>query len=188
MRVGKFFVISAASGTGKTTLTRRLLQEVPNLVLSVSYTTRPKRPGEVDGVDYHFVSESGFKKMVQARAFFEWEEVHGAHYGTPKAPLLENQRRGLDTIFDIDTRGALNVKKHFPDSCLIFLLPPSFDVLVERLTKRHTEDPATLKRRIEEGKRQIAEQDKFDYTIINDDFDRAFTELKGIILSKRNKK
>lgn len=185
-RAGLFIVISAASGTGKTTLVKRLLEEVPGLSLSVSCTTRPKRPGEKSGVDYSFIPQSSFLEKIKQGEFFEWEKVHGSYYGTPKAPFMENRRRGVDTLFDVDTRGALNIKKQFPDSVLIFLLPPSFEALTERLKQRHTEDERALKRRINEGKQQMDQKDKFDYTVVNDDIDRAFTELKGIILSYRN--
>lgn len=188
MSAGRFFVISAASGTGKTTLVKRLLQEVPGLKLSVSYTTRPRRPGETEGFDYRFIDRDTFQEMVKRQDFFEWEEVHGSCYGTPKDPLMESRRKGIDTLFDVDTRGAQNIKKKFPDSVLIFLLPPSVEVLSERLKQRHTEDAQALKRRIEEGKQQIAEKGRFDYNVVNDDVDRAFNELKGIVLSQRHKK
>lgn len=187
MSAGRFFVISAASGTGKTTLVKRLLQEVPDLKLSVSCTTRPRRPGETEGFDYHFIDQTTFQEMVKRQEFFEWEEVHGSCYGTPKA-FMESRRRGIDTLFDVDTRGAQNIKKKFPDSVLIFLLPPSVEVLTERLKQRHTEDAQALQRRIEEGKQQMDQKDKFDYTVVNDNVDRAFNELKGIILSQRHKK
>lgn len=185
-RAGLFIVISAASGTGKTTLVKRLLEEMPDLSLSISCTTRPKRPGEKSGVDYYFIDRSSFLEKIKQDEFFEYEEVHGSYYGTPKAPLMKNRRMGIDTLFDVDTRGALNIKKQFPDSVLIFLLPPSFETLTERLKQRHTEDERALKRRINEGKQQIAQKDKFDYNVVNDNVDRAFTELKGIILSYRN--
>lgn len=183
--MGRFFVISAPSGTGKTTLVSRLLREMPDLGRSVSWTTRPPRAGEKEGIDYHFIDEKTFREMAHEDRFFEWEEVHGFFYGTPKEPLLERRKKGKDTVLDIDTRGALNLKQAFPESCLIFLLPPSLAVLEERLRSRRTEEEVSLKRRMENARREIAEKDKFDYVIINDDLDRAYREVKKIIDTTR---
>lgn len=123
--------------------------------------------------------------MVGQGLFFEWEEVHGALYGTPKAPILKRRDEGLDTILDIDTRGALNLKKTYPDSRLIFLMPPSIEALEQRLRQRKTEGEFSLKRRMENARREMGEKDKFDYVIINDDLDRAYQELRNIIGSFR---
>ena len=183
--LGQFFTVSAPSGTGKTTLLRRLLSELPELKLSISCTTRSPRPGEKDGVDYHFVPEKEFREMISRGEFFEWEEVHGAHYGTPKHLILDRRLHGLDTILDIDVKGALNLKKAFPESCAIFLLPPSLGVLEERLRSRNTENQETLTRRLENAKREMGEKDRFDYVIINDEVDRAYDEMKRIVLDKK---
>jgi guanylate kinase len=179
------FAISAPSGTGKTTLVKRLLQEAPDLGRSVSCTTRSPRAGEEDGRDYHFIDEKTFREMERQNRFFEWEEVHGAFYGTPRETLVKRRQEGKDTILDIDTRGALNLKKEFPDSCLIFLLPPSLSALEERLRNRKTEEEVSFKRRMENARREIAEKDKFDYVIINDDVNRAYEEMRRIIDSVR---
>lgn len=184
-KVGRFFVLSAPSGSGKTTLLNRLLAEFPDLVLSVSCTTRKMRPGERDGVDYRFVSEAEFRRMVEGGEFFEWEEVHGALYGTPKGPVLERRAKGQDTVLDLDTRGALNFKRAYPESGLIFIAPPSLDELEKRLRRRQTEAETSLQRRLENARREIAEKDRFDYVIINDDLDRAYVELKGIFLRSK---
>lgn len=160
---------------------------MPTLGRSVSCTTRPPRAGEKDGVDYHFIDEAAFRRMVQEDRFFEWEEVHGSLYGTPKDLLLKRRREGKDTVLDIDTRGALNLKKAFPDSCLIFLLPPSLTALEERLRRRRTEEEVSLKRRMENARREIAEKDKFDYIVINDDLDRAYDEVWKTILREKEK-
>ena len=181
---GRFFTISAPSGTGKTTLVVRLLKEFPNLKRSISCTTRPPRPGEKEGVDYYFLDRETFEKMLKKDSFFEHEEVHGAFYGTPKAPILQRRAEGLDTILDIDTRGAQNLKKAFPDTCSIFLMPPSLEVLEERLRKRQTEEESSLQRRLQDARSQMDEHDKFDYVIMNDDVDRAYEQLRKIILKK----
>lgn len=178
---GLFFVVSAPSGTGKTTLVNRLLAEFPEIRRSVSCTTRPPRHGEKEGVDYYFIDDGKFREMVVQGLFFEWEEVHGAFYGTPKAPIIKRRDDGLDTILDIDTRGALNLKRAYPDSRLIFLMPPSIEVLEQRLRRRKTEEEVSLKRRMENARREMIEKDKFDYVIINDELDRAYQELRNII-------
>lgn len=177
--------MSAPSGAGKTTLANRLFREFPDIDRSISCTTRPIRAGEADGVDYRFISEKTFREMVENSLFFEWEEVHGSLYGTPKEPLLKSRSEGRDTVLDIDTRGALNLKRSFPDSCLIFLMPPSLEALEQRLRTRKTESDAALKRRLENARREMAEKDKFDYAIINDNLDHAYEELKRIILKER---
>jgi guanylate kinase len=185
-KYGRFFVLSAPSGAGKTTLLNRLLADFPELGISVSCTTRTPRPGEKDGVDYRFIDEQRFREMVEAGDFFEWEEVHGAFYGTPKAPIMERRAAGLDTVFDLDTRGALNFKLAYPESFIIFVAPPSLEELEKRLRRRHTEAEESLKRRLENARREISEKDRFDCVIINDDLERAYAELKSVIQKKRS--
>jgi guanylate kinase len=152
---------------------------------SVSCTTRPPRAGEKEGVDYLFIDEPTFRDMVKNDLFFEWEEVHSYFYGTPKGPLNDRRQKGLDTVLDVDTRGAMSLRRAYPDACLIFLMPPSLEALETRLKKRQTEAPAALKRRLDNARREMAEQDKFDYVIINDDLDRAYSELKQVISERR---
>jgi guanylate kinase len=178
---GRIFVVSAPSGAGKTTLLNRLLAEFPDIARSVSCTTRPPRTGEKEGVDYLFVSEERFREMVKSDQFFEWEEVHSYFYGTPKGPLGDRRRKGLDTVLDIDTRGAMSVRRAYPDACLIFLMPPSIEALESRLKARQTEAPKALKTRLDNARREMAEKDRFDYVIINDDIDRAYQELRDVI-------
>jgi guanylate kinase len=185
-KTGRIFVVSAPSGAGKTTLLNRLLADFPDMARSVSCTTRPPRAGEKEGVDYYYVDEKSFREMAQKDEFFEWEEVHSFFYGTPKAPLIDRRRKGLDTVLDIDTRGAMSVRRSFPDAVLIFLMPPSIEALEARLKGRQTEAPGALKKRLENARAEMAEQDKFDYVIINDDVDQAYSELKKII-SERSK-
>ena len=184
-KTGRIFVVSAPSGAGKTTLLNRLLADFPDIARSVSCTTRPPRSGEKEGVDYFFVDEKTFREMAQKDEFFEWEEVHSYFYGTPKAPLVERRKKRLDTVLDIDIRGAMSVRRSFPGACLIFLMPPSIEALEARLKGRQTEAPEALKRRLENARLEMAEQDKFDYVIINDDIDRAYAELKTIISRRR---
>jgi guanylate kinase len=178
---GRIFVVSAPSGAGKTTLLNRLLAEFPDIRRSVSCATRPPRAGEKDGVDYFFIDEKTFRDRVNKDLFFEWEEVHSYFYGTPKEPLIQRRDQGLDTILDIDIRGAMNLRRAYPDACLIFLMPPSIEALETRLKRRQTEGQAALKRRLENARREMAEKEQFDYVIINDDLDRAYQELRGII-------
>lgn len=182
---GRIFVVSAPSGAGKTTLLNRLLSDFPDLRRSVSCTTRPPRSGEKGGTDYLFIDEHAFRDMVKRDLFFEWEEVHSHFYGTPKGPLIQRWEQGLDTVLDIDTRGAMSLKRAYPDACLIFLMPPSLEALETRLKGRQTEGRETLKRRLENARREMAEKDRFDYVIINDDIDRAYSELKKIIGERR---
>ncbi len=179
--LGRFFAISAPSGAGKTTLVNRLLKEFPDIGRSISCTTRKPRLGEKDGVDYFFIDKEKFQDMIRKDLFFEWEEVHGACYGTPKGPLLKRRDQGQHTILDIDTRGGLTIKKAFPDSCIIFLLPPSLKDLETRLRGRKTDPEEAIQRRLEDARTQIAERSKFDYVVINDDLDRAYNKIRKII-------
>lgn len=183
---GLFFTVSAPSGTGKTTVVKRLLKDHPEIGRSVSYTTREPRAGEKEGVDYYFTDEKTFREMKDRGRFFEWEEVHGACYGTPKEPLLKRRQEGKDTVLDIDTRGALNLKRQFPDTYCIFLVPPSLKVLEERLRSRMTEGETSLKRRLENARQEMGEKNRFDCVIINDDLERAYEEVKRIILQHRD--
>lgn len=176
-----YFVLSSPSGGGKTTILRSLLHEQHNLKLSVSCTTRLPRPGEVSGTDYYFVSEIEFRDRVSAGQMLEWEEVHGFLYGTPQSEL-DGVHQGL--LFDVDTKGALRLKELFPETTLIFICPPSLDVLKERLQSRGTEDPIELQRRLNRFQMEMAEKDKFDYVIINDEVETAVSELKMIIDEK----
>ncbi len=182
---GRFFVLSAPSGAGKTTLVNRLLKDIPDIECSISCTTRKPRAGEREGVDYYFVGEEKFRDMIAAGEFFEYEDVHGYFYGTPKAPLMKRRDAGLDTVLDVDTRGALSVKKAFPDSLTVFLMPPSLEALEERLRRRQTENEASLKRRLKDAQEQLLEKDHFDRVVINDDIERAYAEVRDIILSSR---
>ncbi|RUM88612.1 MAG: guanylate kinase, partial [Thermovibrio sp.] len=152
---GLLIVISAPSGTGKTTLVHMLLKEFPDLEFSVSYTTRPPRPGEVDGRDYHFVDRKTFERMIEEGDFLEWAEVYGNLYGTSRTQVLKALNEGKDVILDIDTQGALQVKKNFPEAVLIFILPPSLKELERRLRNRGTDDEETIERRLKTAREEI---------------------------------
>lgn len=181
-RQGLIFVISAASGTGKTTLVQRLLQDPAAPKFSISHTTRAPRAGEVRDRDYYFVSEARFQEMVDRDEFVEWAEVHGHRYGTSRREL----EAGGDVLLDIDTQGALNIKREFSDrAVLIFLAPPDVQTLQSRLKGRGTESDAELEKRLEAASRELALKDRYDTVIINDDVERAFRELAQTISRER---
>jgi guanylate kinase len=181
---GTLFVVSAPSGAGKTSLCKGLLDEFPGLRLSVSYTTRPKRMGETDGVDYFFVNSEKFQKMVSRGAFAEWAVVHGNSYGTAKETLDSARERGEDILLDIDCQGAAQLKNNYQEGVFIFILPPSLEELKTRLLGRNTDSPEVITTRIENAKREIAEASWYDFIIINDDFETALEELKAIRISE----
>jgi guanylate kinase len=182
---GILFVLCAPSGTGKSTLVRRLVAECPNFAFSVSCTTRPPRPGERDGVDYHFLSREAFLQRRDAGFFAEWAEVHGNLYGTPKAATLELLVQGRDVLFDIDVQGARQLRTSLGAGAYVFLFPPSPEELHRRLTHRGTEDPETLARRMAAAKEEIAHCPEFDYWIVNDDLEDAYQRLKAVYLAEK---
>ena len=179
--IGQLYVISAPSGTGKTTVVRALLDRHPDLVESISYTTRDMRPGDRAGVDYHFVSTDEFKKLAGEKFFAEWAEVYGNFYGTPRTPIAEAVERGEKVILDIDVQGGMTLKKHFPDSLAIFLLPPSEDELIRRLRGRGTDAEGAIERRLATAKQELTFQDSYDKRVVNDDVDRAVKEIEALI-------
>jgi guanylate kinase len=188
MRRGLALVVSAPSGAGKTTLCRRLLAEDDSISFSVSYTTRPPRAKERPGVDYFFVSRKTFEEMIKAGAFLEWAEVHGNLYGTSKGQVLEALEAGRDVLLDIDVQGAAQVKEILGrDAVLVFVLPPGFEELERRLRKRSTEDEATIRKRLENARKELAQAQKFEYLVLNDDLETAFRELKAILEAERQR-
>jgi guanylate kinase len=173
-------ILSAPSGTGKTTLARRLVAAHPGAVFSVSYTTRAPRGHEKDGVDYHFVSEERFQQMIGEGAFVEWAKVHGHHYGTPRSSV--DDAKGL-VVFDIDVQGGETIKKQHPDAVRALILPPSLAELERRLRARSTDDDATVRRRLHAAQieMRLARLAGYEYWVVNDDLDRAFGDLEAIV-------
>jgi guanylate kinase len=177
---GLLFVISSPSGAGKTTLTRRLAQ-THGLAFSVSYTTRKPRAGEVDGRDYHFVSDDRFSRMVDANEFAEWAYVHGNRYGTSIATVNEALDKGTHCLFDVDFQGGGAIKRLWSDdSVLCFILPPSMRELERRLRQRATDAPEVIERRLETARRELEHYAEYDYLVVNDDIDEAFGDLSAI--------
>ncbi len=184
--VGVVLVLSAPSGTGKSTVSQALRQRVGGLGFSVSSTTRPRRPGEEEGVDYHFVAGEQFQKMCAGDEFLEWAEVHGQRYGTTRAAVQDILDRGDDALLDIDVQGAEAVRSALPEAVLVFLLPPSYAQLRERLVHRGTA-AADLTRRLDNARREIEQVDRFDYVVVNDVLEEATEALETILLAERSR-
>ena len=182
---GNLFVIAAPSGGGKTSLTRALLEREPAILLSVSYTTRPPRPGETDGVDYHFVRPERFRELKDAREFLEHAQVHSNWYATSATWLKRQIDAGQDVLLEIDWQGAAQVRKLIPDSVHIFILPPSLASLEERLVRRGQDDEQTIARRIHAAREEIRHCGEFDYVIINQEFASALDDLSAIVRTSR---
>lgn len=178
-------VLSAASGTGKTTLGQRLIQRVDQLVLSVSYTTRTPRQGEREGQDYHFIDTARFDEMVRANAFIEWAEVHGNLYGTAYSEVQNRLDAGQDVLLDIDVQGGKQIRTRFADALMIFLLPPSLGELSRRLAARGTESASDFQRRMLNARREIEGASVYDFLIVNDDMETASRRLCEVVEIER---
>ncbi|WP_371863216.1 guanylate kinase [Novosphingobium sediminis] len=188
-RRGLMFILSSPSGAGKTTISRMLLDGDPALRLSVSATTRPMRPGEVDGKDYHFVTQEQFDRMVEAEQFLEWAHVFSHSYGTPKAQVKAGLREGQDFLFDIDWQGTQQLyQKLETDVVRVFLLPPSIDELRRRLTGRGTDSAEVIAARMERARAEISHWDGYDYVVVNDDIDECFAKVCEILHAERMKR
>lgn len=185
LRRGILFIISAPSGAGKTTLSRQILDLVPDLRLSISYTTRAPRAGEVDGQDYHFVSEDHFMHLRAAGAFAEWAKVHGFLYGTARAPLDDALTHGHDLLLDIDVQGARQLKASYAEAVSIFVLPPSWQELEGRLRGRATDHEEIISRRLQRAREEAGELFSYDYWLVNDQVERAVAVLQGIVRAER---
>jgi guanylate kinase len=181
------FVVTAPSGTGKTTLIRRLLEDLPDVDFSVSYTTRPMRAGEKEGVDYHFIGLEEFERMVADGEFLEWAEVHGQRYGTSARLVDASLARGRDVLLDVDTQGAASVRRLRGESVLIFILPPDFETLKKRLTGRGLEPLLDIERRVRNARAEVERCSKFDYVVINESLDEALLRLEAILLAHRSR-
>jgi guanylate kinase len=183
------YVLSSPSGAGKTTLSKRLIAQNPDLVLSVSYTTRKPRPGEVDGQDYFFTDEAKFLEMAGDGAFHEWAKVFDHYYGTPKAEVDEALSEGRDVVFDIDWQGARALAKSAPEDVVrVFILPPSLALLRDRLKKRAQDSDDVIDGRMARAKEEIEHWDEYDYVVLNDDFSRALEKLSDILQAERLKR
>ncbi|MCL5005018.1 MAG: guanylate kinase [Acidobacteria bacterium] len=184
-RRGSIFVISAPSGTGKSTLIQRLRILVRGLAFSVSYTTRPPRAGEKNGREYFFVSRAEFKQRMARKEFVEWAEVHGHHYGTSWQQLQKAQEAGQDVLLDIDVQGYKKLRRRIPETVSVFLLPPSFRELEKRLRHRHKDAPEVIAKRLEASRKEVAHWKEYDYLIVNDRRATAVQALRDIVLAAR---
>jgi guanylate kinase len=185
---GRLIIISSPSGGGKGTLIKEILESIPNLGYSVSFTTRAPRFGEEEGRHYHFVSKTEFEEEINAGGFLEYAEVHGNYYGTSLSQAERMAAEGKDVILEIDVQGADWVRKRVPDVLSIFILPPSFEVLKARLVSRGTEDPADLELRLKNARAEVMEYTKFEYIVVNDEIFSAARKLGAIILAERQRR
>ena len=185
-RRGLMFILSSPSGTGKTTISHRLLAHDTEIKLSVSVTTRPIRPSESEGTDYHFVDQAAFDRMVAADEFYEWAVVFGHCYGTPKAQIRAGLKAGQDYLFDIDWQGTQQLyQKDQQDVVRVFLLPPSIDELYRRLAGRGTDSAEVIASRMERARGEISHWDGYDYVVVNDDIDECFAKVVQILAAER---
>ena len=186
-RAPSVVVVSAPSGAGKSTILRRVLRELPGLRFSVSHTTRPPRPGEQDGREYHFVSDAAFEEHRVAGGFLESADVYGHRYGTSRAELLRAETEGVDLVLDVDVQGAQQVRKKLEDSVSVFILPPSSDELEKRLRGRGQDDPGAIARRLLAARDEIRLYYTYDYLLVNDDLDGCIEDVKSVIRAARRR-
>lgn len=184
MAKGELFIVSAPSGAGKTSLVDALVSENRRLCVSVSYTTRRKRPKEQDGINYHFIEKARFLSMLEAGDFLESAEVYGHHYGTSKKWVAQQLEEGQSVILEIDWQGAAQVKAQFPQSCYIFIVPPSLEALTDRLRKRAQDDDSIIARRMEEARDVMKHVTEADFLVVNEDFATALEEMRAIIQAR----
>ena len=182
---GQLYVVSAPSGAGKTSLVKALVEANNDISVSVSHTTRAIRPGEIDGVNYHFVSAAEFSDLKERGGFFEWAKVFDNFYGTSQQSVLDQLNRGVDVILEIDWQGAAQIKQQMPESVSIFILPPSTAALRERLTGRGQDDSNVIERRMRSARDEMSHYGDADYVVLNDEFDSALSDLKAIVTSQR---
>jgi len=187
MYEGHLFVISGPSGTGKGTICRMILEEETGMSLSISMTTRRPRPGEEDGKSYYFVSHEEFENKIEAKGFLEYAQIYGNYYGTPKQEVLDTLKKGIDVILEIDTQGAIQVKKHYPKSVLIFILPPSMAELRRRITARGAETVEEIKLRMSKAMKEIPFINEYDYYVINAELAESLNRMNAIIMTERSR-
>lgn len=185
---GNIFVLSAPSGTGKSTLAKRLVAEVPDLDFSISFTTRAPRAGEVHGKDYFFTDDATFDRMIAENGLVEWVQVYGHKYGTSKDWITEHLATGRDILLDIETQGARNVHAAIPDAVMVFLIPPSAEELASRLRKRGRDPEAEIQVRLDHARHELSQFPAYDYLVINDTLDRAYRDLESIVLATRTRR
>jgi len=184
---GQLFVLSAPSGTGKSTILREVRKRITGLGYSVSHTTRRPRAGEQEGRDYYFVDKETFRRMADEGSFVEWANVYNDYYGTSFSALRGQLHSGLDVLLDLDIQGARAIKEHFSTSVLVFLVPPSLEVLEARLRNRGTEKEEIIETRLKKARDEIAEYRRYDHVVINDDLEQAIAEVQAVILSERSR-
>ena len=185
---GRIFVVSGPSGSGKSTLIGEVRQKVPGLGYSISHTSRLPRRQEKNGVEYHFLSKENFQKMIDNGEFVEWAEVYQDLYGTSVSSLRSQITMGLDVMMDIDVQGARNIKDHFKDAILIYVLPPSLEILEKRLRARGTDDEKAIRTRLKKAGKEIKNCVSYDYLVFNDQLDQAVEEMKSILIAERCRK
>ena len=183
---GHLFLVSGPSGVGKGTICRELLKQDKQLYFSVSATTRKPRNEDVEGQTYYFKTKEQFEEMIEKKEFLEWAEYSGNYYGTPKTPVLDMLKEGMDVLLEIDVKGALSVMQNFEEGIYIFIAPPDEDTLINRLKNRGTESVEDIEKRLSAAKEELKFKDKYDYIVINDVLETAVSEVKEIILKERN--
>jgi guanylate kinase len=184
--IGKCIILSSVAGGGKSTLISLLLERHPDLMFSISCTTRAPRPGDIPGVTYHFLSIPEFRSGIEANQFLEWAEVHGNYYGTSRIPIESAIRKGRTILLDIDVQGAKIVKEKLPEAITVFIVPPSQEVWIQRLRGRGTDSPESIELRIKNGLKELESKDWFDFQIVNDNLEKAYTELERLIFRHEN--
>jgi guanylate kinase len=182
---GQLFVVAAPSGAGKTSLVKAVVDATPGITVSISHTTRPIRPGEVNGVNYHFLTLAEFEQMIAHQDFLEHALIFGNRYGTSKTWVAETLKKGIDVILEIDWQGHQQIKKLFPDAISIYILPPSVEALRERLVNRKQDSAEIIQKRLADVHETISHLTEFDYVVVNDDFTTAQQDLKAIITATR---
>jgi guanylate kinase len=183
--LGTLYIISAPSGCGKTSLVNAMLQSATNMVISISYTTRPVRPGEQDGVNYHFVDETSFQKMIDRNEFLEHAKVFGHYYGTSRAKVVEQLEQGIDVVLEIDWQGARQICESFKNTVSIFIRPPSRETLLQRLHSRRQDSNDVIQQRMALAHEELSHYHEYDYLIFNDNFDYALSDLNAIVHARK---